>query len=94
MNFRISCSNFDAHLKSQNFKTHFSGCVCIERRAILQSSESLNPKEPGIKKIRYTDLKGDLTFFASRFGLCTFLKKIPPGVSALIYQHQKDNALI
>ena len=55
-NFRLSCSNIDCHFKGQNFKTHFPGCVCIERRAILQFSEKLNPKEPGIKKTRYPDL--------------------------------------
>ena len=50
-NFLFSRSNFDCHFKGQNFKTHLSGWVSIERRAILQFSESLNPKEPGIKKI-------------------------------------------
>ena len=49
--FRFSCSNFNGHFKGQNFKTHFSRCVCIERRVILKLSESLDPKEPDIKKI-------------------------------------------
>ena len=51
VNFRFSCSNFDGNFKGQNFKTHFSRCVCIERRAVLEFSESLDPKEPGIKQI-------------------------------------------
>ena len=49
VNFRFSCSKFDGHLKGQNFKTHFTGCECIERR------ESSNLKEPGTKKICYHD---------------------------------------
>ena len=49
--FWFACTNFDAHLKSQSFKTASSGCVCIEYRAILNISESLNQKVMGIKKI-------------------------------------------
>ena len=48
-NFLFSCSNFDSHSKGQNFNVQFSRCVCKERRAILEFSESLIPKEPGIK---------------------------------------------
>ena len=74
-NFPFPFSNFDSPFKGQNFKTHFSGSVCIERRAIMQFSESLSPKELCIKKIRYPDLLGHLAFFASKIGLSPFIKK-------------------
>ena len=45
--FRFACSNFDGHFKGQDT---FFQLMCIERSAILQFSEILNPKEPGIKK--------------------------------------------
>ena len=37
-------------------KVKTSRHMCIERRAILQFSVSLHPKEPGLKKIKYPDL--------------------------------------
>ena len=54
----FSCSNFDDHPKGQSFKTPLSGCVSTERRAVLKVTESLNPKEPAIKKteISYVQL--------------------------------------
>ena len=51
VNFRFSCLNFDDHFEGQNFQTETICCVCIESRAMLKFSESLNPKEPFIMKI-------------------------------------------
>ena len=51
VNFRFSCSNFDDHFEGQNFKTKQICCVCIESRAMLKFTESLNQKEPFIMKI-------------------------------------------
>ena len=53
--FRFSCWNLDDHFEGQNFKTKEICCVCIENRAMLKFSESLNPKEPFIMKIWYPD---------------------------------------
>ena len=69
--FRFSCTNFDDNLKGQIFKTSLSGCVCSEYRAILNISESLNQKEPGIKKIWYPYFAFDM----SRVVLCPYINK-------------------
>ena len=73
--FRFSCTHFDCHSKDQSFKTAKSGCVCTECRAILKLSQSLNPKEPCIKKIWYPDCRGDFVYFVSMFGLCPLINK-------------------
>ena len=51
VNFRFSCQNFDDHFEGQNFKTKQICCMCIESKAMLKFSESLNPKEQFIMKI-------------------------------------------
>ena len=55
VNFRFSYWNFDDHFEGQNFKAKIICCECIESRAMLKFSESLNPKEPFIMKIWYPD---------------------------------------
>ena len=50
VNFRFSCLNFDDHFEGQNFKTKQICCTCIESRATLKISESLNSKELFIMK--------------------------------------------
>ena len=42
--FRFSCTDFEDHFKSQSFETASPGCVCTDKRAILNISESLNQK--------------------------------------------------
>ena len=39
--FWFSCTNVDGHLKSQNFKTPYCGCVFVESKATLKISESV-----------------------------------------------------
>ena len=51
INFRFSCWNFDDHFEGQNFRQKKICWVCIESRAMLKFSESLNPKNPFIMKI-------------------------------------------
>ena len=51
VNFRFLCRNFDDRFEDQNFKTKKNCCVCIDNRAMVKFSESLNPKEPFIMMI-------------------------------------------
>ena len=53
--FQFSCTNFNYHFKSQSFETASPGCVCTDKRAVLNISESLNQKVMVLKKICYPD---------------------------------------
>ena len=63
----------DGHFKGQNFKTHFTGYVCIERRATLTFSVSFNLKKLGIR--RSDNLKNEpILLLFCVFQLCPFIK--------------------
>ena len=65
-------------------------CVCIERRAVLKFSETLDPNEPGIKKNVILLNKN----FLGRSSGCVPLSKIQPSLFGLLYQHHNDIPLI
>ena len=85
INFQFSCPTLDGHFKGQNSTTHFFGCVCIEHRVILQFSESLNPKEPGIKKSDIL-INNAILLICVKVRVVSLYKKIQPGLSGLLYQ--------
>ena len=51
VNFRFHAETLMTFLKVKTSRQKKICCVCIESRAMLKFSESLNPKEPFIMKI-------------------------------------------
>ena len=84
---------FVVWFNGQNFKTIFFTLRVRRTKSNIVIFRKFDPEGPGIRKIRCPDLKGNFAFLCRGLG-CVPLSKIPPGLSALNYQHQKDLVLI